>query len=196
MAEHKNLTGTNLHEPKGVAESSINKVYVSDGLGSGAWEKIMGWEQYVDNRITDGTPAMALTSGVRTQFLCNGSTSIVSRPPSDAINPLWNVSTNLHKPIAAFDTYHLRFAFTASSYSGTSPYIDIELDIGGGIGTILSHTHTLIRSGAEQAGVINFSVYSGSTYLANGGGVFFTYSGTGTCNIHSTSVKVERISRN
>jgi hypothetical protein len=38
--EHKNLTGTSLHEPKGVAAATVGKVYVADGVGSGTWQKI------------------------------------------------------------------------------------------------------------------------------------------------------------
>ena len=34
---HKNLTGTDLHEPKGAASASANQVYVADGAASGAW---------------------------------------------------------------------------------------------------------------------------------------------------------------
>ena len=37
---HASLTGANLHEPKGVAAAAVDKVYVSDGAGSGAWQKI------------------------------------------------------------------------------------------------------------------------------------------------------------
>src|SRR5512139_1550675 len=37
---HKNLTGTDLHEPKGVAAAAVDKVYVSNGAGSGTWQKI------------------------------------------------------------------------------------------------------------------------------------------------------------
>ena len=37
MALHKNLTGTDLHEPKGAAAASVGQVYVADGAGSGAW---------------------------------------------------------------------------------------------------------------------------------------------------------------
>jgi hypothetical protein len=37
---HASLTGANLHEPKGVASATINKVYVSDGNGSGTWQKL------------------------------------------------------------------------------------------------------------------------------------------------------------
>lgn len=37
---HKNLTGTDLHEPKGVAAAAADKVYVSNGAGSGVWQKL------------------------------------------------------------------------------------------------------------------------------------------------------------
>lgn len=34
---HKNLTGADLHEPKGADTALSNQVYVSDGAGSGSW---------------------------------------------------------------------------------------------------------------------------------------------------------------
>jgi hypothetical protein len=37
---HASLTGANLHEPKGVAAAAINKIYLSDGAGSGTWQKL------------------------------------------------------------------------------------------------------------------------------------------------------------
>lgn len=37
---HKLLTGTDLHEPKGVATAPAGQVYVSDGAGSGVWTVI------------------------------------------------------------------------------------------------------------------------------------------------------------
>lgn len=37
MALHKDLTGADLHEPKGVASASSGQVYVADGAGSGSW---------------------------------------------------------------------------------------------------------------------------------------------------------------
>ena len=39
MALHSALTGTELHEPKGVAAAQQGEVYLSDGLGSGSWVK-------------------------------------------------------------------------------------------------------------------------------------------------------------
>jgi hypothetical protein len=40
MAEHSTLTGSDLHEPKGVAAASANTVYVANGSGSGTWRKV------------------------------------------------------------------------------------------------------------------------------------------------------------
>lgn len=40
MPVHADLTGADLHEPKGVATANANEVYVANGTGSGAWQKI------------------------------------------------------------------------------------------------------------------------------------------------------------
>lgn len=37
MSVHKDLTGADLHEPKGADTATAGKVYVSDGAGSGVW---------------------------------------------------------------------------------------------------------------------------------------------------------------
>lgn len=38
--EHSALTGSSLHEPKGVAAASANTVYVADGAASGSWTTV------------------------------------------------------------------------------------------------------------------------------------------------------------
>lgn len=35
--QHSALTGSDLHEPKGVASAAASKVYISNGAGSGSW---------------------------------------------------------------------------------------------------------------------------------------------------------------
>lgn len=40
MPSHVSITDPNLHEPKGVAAAAVDRVYVSNGAGSGAWQKI------------------------------------------------------------------------------------------------------------------------------------------------------------
>ena len=38
--QHKLITDPDIHEPKGVAAATVNKVYVSSGAGSGTWQKL------------------------------------------------------------------------------------------------------------------------------------------------------------
>lgn len=38
--EHSTLTGASLHEPKGIDAAAANRVYVSDGVGSGSWSQV------------------------------------------------------------------------------------------------------------------------------------------------------------
>lgn len=40
MAEHRNLTGAALHEPKGVENAAPKTVYTADGAGSGSWQAV------------------------------------------------------------------------------------------------------------------------------------------------------------
>lgn len=37
MPEHKDLTGVDVHEPKGIASADSGQVYAADGAGSGVW---------------------------------------------------------------------------------------------------------------------------------------------------------------
>lgn len=192
---HSTLTDPYLHEPKGAGAAADGSTYVSNGAGSGAWERINGWGQYQDTDNTVGSPAQNIATGVRTKFTCDGALLTVERLPSDAVAPLWNVSTNKHVPIAAFDTYDIRITLTAENYAGATPTLLIELDIGSPIGVIASNLYSLIKGGAAQDIVFTIPVFTGATYLANGGEIYLTYTGTGTCDIYKNAVLAVRTSR-
>jgi len=53
--EHSALTGSDLHEPKGVASATANQVYVADGAASGAWEDVLPQVAIYQYQETDGT---------------------------------------------------------------------------------------------------------------------------------------------
>ena len=38
--QHSTMAGSDLHEPKGSGSASVNTTYVSNGAGSGTWQKI------------------------------------------------------------------------------------------------------------------------------------------------------------
>lgn len=40
MTAHRDLTGSDLHEPKGIEDASSGQLYVADGSGSGAWTSL------------------------------------------------------------------------------------------------------------------------------------------------------------
>lgn len=195
MPQHNVITDPNLHEPKGASTATQGSVYVSDGAGSGSWEKISGFGQYQDDRRTAGSPGLSLSTGVRTLLPNNGLFLIERDDPSDLVDELWDTTTNKHIPIAQNDVYDIRISWTAENYGGTSPYLVLELDIGGAPGVILSNTFPLLRSGAAQGCLFDPTVFTGSTYLINGGEFYLTYVGTGTCDIHSVSCMFTRKSR-
>lgn len=194
--EHVDIGAGEIHEPKGIASANAGEIYVADGGGSGSHIRIQGWSQYEDTDRTVGTPSQTLTAGVRTLWTNDGGYSTTEKAPSDIVSSLWNTSTSTHQPISEFDVYHLRMSFTAQNYSGTDPYIEIELDIGGSIGVVFSDAKSLRKGGSAQSISLAFPVYTGSTYLANGGKFYLTYQGTGTCDIFKSSLLIVRESKN
>lgn len=194
--EHVDIGAGEIHEPKGVITAVAGQTYVTTGTGTGNQIRIQGWSQWEDSNTTVGTPTQNIATGVRTQFICDGGSLSLEKNPSDAAVSMWDVATNTHVPIEEFDVYHLRISFTAENYAGANPYLDVELDIGGSIGVIYAHDLNLRKAGAAQRVNISFPVYTGTTYFANGGKIYLTYVGTGTCDIYDTSVFIVRESKN
>lgn len=73
--EHATLTGSQLHEPKGIAAAAANRAYISDGAGSGTWTTItnsvlateakafQGGLLHVRDQKASGTNGTAYTAG-------------------------------------------------------------------------------------------------------------------------------------
>ena len=58
MALHKDLTGAELHEPKGIETATSGQVYVSNGSGSGVWtdrntDNLLFNKYFLQGQITD-----------------------------------------------------------------------------------------------------------------------------------------------
>jgi hypothetical protein len=95
MAQHKDLTGTNLHEPKDMAAAAAGLVYISDGAGSGDFTKFKPDNVKYINAMSDfptpsggiitlednicyaiGTPlstADRFVAGANNRITCNGT---------------------------------------------------------------------------------------------------------------------------
>ena len=52
IVQHSTLTGTNLHESKGVSTATSKTTYIADGVGSGVWAKLS--PQSLTNLSTNG----------------------------------------------------------------------------------------------------------------------------------------------
>ena len=84
---HKDLTTTALHEPKGVAGASANTMYGADGAGSGAWAKVDA-----DNINTSSIKNLNQQSVTVTfEDISTGSSQFVVIPLAGDITKIWTV---------------------------------------------------------------------------------------------------------
>ena len=103
MAEHNELTGTQLHEPKGVASADEGTVYTADGAGSGVWQAptppgtLIGFFDYAD-LATQTTPISVVggsSVGDLWTYLPNdalgANTNKTYRPAG--VNDVWDAAT-------------------------------------------------------------------------------------------------------
>lgn len=104
--QHSLLTGSNLHEPKGVSGAAAGEVYVADGAGSGAWDNLVAANldfsaltngDYVT--ITAGVPSAVTLNNANlvalTVYLADASTASdawVVSPLAGTITTIWTVA--------------------------------------------------------------------------------------------------------
>ena len=115
---HSVLTAANLHEPKGIDTATIDKVYVSDGVGGGAWKtaNTMGWENYDDTATDAGTGTPIPLSLADTEYIMT----------NDGLGPQTNVASRLSGNTAIWNTSTNRFDITSLNIND---YVNIRIDI-------------------------------------------------------------------
>lgn len=220
--QHKNIPEAQLHEPKGASSAASGTVYVSTGTGTGNWQspvsalgvgvdegKVLrstssntaewvyppeGWGFYLHS----GTGQVLNTTASKLIIDGAGAASESSYLPRDIRGTgteLWSTADNKMLPIAEGDFYQVRIDIPVVSETGTVTDITIQLDIGGA-----ATPTTIITEGYEIGGrdtpyIVrsSFPVFSGSTFLANGGQVFVK-TNAGTITIGSPQILIERTS--
>lgn len=81
MALHKDLTGSDLHEPKGISGASAGTVYKASGAGSGTWGAVEADEVSIadTNSVFTGTDVEAALSELyEGHYISNGVFADVS----------------------------------------------------------------------------------------------------------------------
>jgi len=69
--QHSAITDPNIHEPKGVAAATVNKLYVSNGSGSGTWQKLS--PPQLAGLTTNGQAGDSLTVNGSGNFVFTGT---------------------------------------------------------------------------------------------------------------------------
>ena len=123
-----------------------------------------------------------------------GATSIETYLPREirGAGSLWDTTNDKVTPITAFDSYHVRLDIPVTAEAASPTDVIVELDIGGGIGTIVTRYSTTGK-GTPYTVSMGFGVYTGATFLANGG-TFYVSTDTGSITVLNPSVFIQRIS--
>lgn len=78
MALHKDLTGTELHEPKGADTAAAGTVYVANGSGSGTWTDRYNGVYNLNTYFLNGTISDISTPNSHVRFFVPTRSEIVS----------------------------------------------------------------------------------------------------------------------
>lgn len=111
---HKNLTGTDLHEPKGAAAASANQVYVADGAASGAWFTLRPVGEVIEYYGTTEPTGFLFCDG---DTIGNASSNATGRANADTetlFTLLWDVG-NTYATLAIYDSAGAASTFGASA---------------------------------------------------------------------------------
>lgn len=152
-----------------------------------------GWGFYSDSSLTVGSgQSIATSASVFTTVENDGANFTVEELPFDTTDPLWNVVTDKFEPYILHDTFDLRFRATVENYSGSSPYLDLEIEAGGTSGAIEGSTIPLLKNGDAQTIDLAAPIFVGSDALANGLLIKVRYDGTGSLDLYGVKVYIER----
>lgn len=138
MVAHADLTGADLHEPKGIGTAAANTHYAADGAGTGTWQKVSSSE--INTSSIFNTNVFFLT--VYFADIGTASSIYVPIPQNCTLN---TVTTAIQNATATADT-----VLTVANYALTT------------IGTI-----TIAFSGAAAGDIDTLTATTNNTFLAN-----------------------------
>jgi hypothetical protein len=151
-----------------------------------------GWARYLDTTYTSGSP-LSISSGVRSTLTNNANNKLETQLPSDATK-FFDETTQKFIAINNGDSYNLSIRFKAK-IDVNNGYFDIDLDIGGTQGIISQESVIFTRAAnTEQRFDIDLVLFSGSTFVSNGGSLKITPQ-NGNMQIYDISFVIVRTHR-
>ena len=113
---HSTLTGTDLHEPKGIAAASSGELYFADGAGSGAWaapDAVVFMEKHIAgltySNAADATNDITVTAG-SARDSTNTEDMVLAASITKRLDAAWAVGDNqggIDAGSAANTSYHI-----------------------------------------------------------------------------------------
>jgi len=150
-----------------------------------------GWAVYQDTAYTIGSPFDILT-GVTSTLPNNAGTVINTQIPT-GITSFYDSTTNKITPAVSGDYYVTTIRFKAVTTAPTAGYFDFGIDIGGALGVQFKETKIFAKgAGIEHNFSVVVPMYSGATFIANGGLVKIT-SGNGNMSVYDINYHVDLV---
>jgi hypothetical protein len=126
-----------------------------------------GWQQITDTTYTVGSP-LTILEDVTGKILTGTFTTIDTQLPT-GVTTFWNGTTDKIVAVNNGDAFTLSLRFKAKM-NVLNGYFDAAINIGGALGRVSNETLVFTRaSGVEQKFDIDFSYFTGTTFIANGG---------------------------
>jgi len=108
--EHKDITGADLHEPKGVASANAGEIFIADGAGSGSWQHNI-IANHGQMTVTNNATATSVTGAVDATL--NTDTDYVKVTAGWGDAHVHGVTFNVDELVCAVDG-HYELSFWAS----------------------------------------------------------------------------------
>lgn len=153
-----------------------------------------GWGYYVDGETSPATQTINTTAS-KIQIDGGGGTTDESQLPKSirGISSLWDTTNDTMTPITNGDSYDVRIALEITGKTATPTICTCELDIGG-TGTpsivIVSDDKAVTKTPPYNL-IFTFPLFTGTTFLANGGDFFFKVD-TGTLTVAERTIYITR----
>lgn len=130
--QHSDLDDPHLHEPKGISTATADKVYISNGSGSGTWTSVnripgTGWGQYSNSLYTGTTYLTIDSTGVIVPFDTNTNVTQLPITLSGTTSPLMDLATERLLFVSVNDLHSITLSFFIVSEVGSATYVDLSM---------------------------------------------------------------------
>ena len=167
---HSTLTGSELHEPKGISSATAGDIYEADGVGSGAWVRAynIGWEDYNHN----GSSQSLSTSFIDLNNDGAGSFTNTSYQ-IPGYGPMWDTSNNEFNwttgGLGLGDKVDIRVDVDITT-GGANSNITLAMDLAHGAAgeyQLKFYENTFKSASTYSNEIILLSIYMGDTATLN-----------------------------